>query len=210
MVQSPPSTIGISSRSTARATASATWRATLTTRDWLCRLRSARSGAKRTTGRSPRSSTSRPASRSAPGNPAVRSAEGAFSCPGPWAPALDGTPISPNFIVLPLRYLDAHQDVRAISNHPPESLRGGRAPHPPTLDDHLLNGGIEVARIDKPHLSFDRRTASRHRQPRPGVGAPACHAKRVGVIEKVDLAGGGGNEPDADRPLAAVLARADQ
>src|SRR5205823_4428134 len=113
---------------------------------------------------------------------------------------------SSSFLV---RYLDTHEDVRAIANHPPEPLRGGRAPHPPALDDHLLHRGIELARIDKPHPSFDRRTPSRDRQARPGIAAPARHAKRVGVIEEVDLAIGH-DEPSPDGSFAPVFTRADQ
>src|ERR1700720_4595888 len=169
MLQSPPSTSGTRVRSTALATRSATWRATATTRERLWPLRWDGSGSKRVTGRSPRSSTVSPASRSAPSNPAWRSAAGAFSWPGPCAPALDGTPIKPS---ISLRYLDPNEDVRAISEHPSQTLGGGRSPHPPSVHHQLLHRRIDVSGIDELHRSLNRWSAPGDGQSNPRVVAP--------------------------------------
>src|ERR1700687_1343944 len=207
MVQSPPSARGTSSRSPASATRSATWCATLITRDRLCCLRLAWSGWKRVTGRSPRSSTSMPASRSAPSNPALRRAPGAFSWPGPCAPALEGTPITPS---ISLRYVDANQNVRAISKHPPKPLGRGPAPTCPAIHDQVLDRLIDLVGLDELDLSLDRRSTSRHRQPHPGILAPARHPNRVRVVEKVEVPIGRDDEPGVDRPLPPGFTRADQ
>src|SRR2546423_8043793 len=50
----------------------------------------------------------------------------------------------------------------------------------------------------------------RDRQANPRILAPAADPTRKGVIEKVEVAVGAHDEPDAYRPLAPVLARADE
>src|ERR1700694_5259338 len=180
MLQSPPSTSGTRSRSTAVATRSATWRATMTTRERLWLLRLAGSGWKRVTGRSPRSSTVSPVSRSAPRNPACRSAAGASSGPGPWAPALEGTPIKASIY---LRYLDPDEDVRAISKHPSQTFGRRRSPHAPPIHDQVLDRRIDLGSIDKVHSTLNRRATFGDGQANPRIVAPARDPNRVRVIE---------------------------
>src|SRR4029077_12378735 len=110
----------------------------------------------------------------------------------------------------PSRYLDPHQDVRAISNHSPQPFRRGRAPHSPSLDYLVLDRGGDLGRIDEAHPALDRLTTSGDRQAHPWIVSPARHANRVGVIEQIDVPFGGGDEPRAGCALVPLLARAHQ
>src|SRR5215211_1915007 len=193
-LQSPPSTSGIrpwARISTTRllvswSTSSTAWRL------WGRRWRG--SGRHRVTGRSPKSTTRAPAAVSRSGSPARRSAAGPFSCPGPCAAALEGTPSRPNSLIIAAsRDTKEWPILRPSSGPSPAGSRGESRDQ--GVDEKAgdpavgVEGGVEDRDVEAGGVVAGDRRSEDGGQLLPGqaAGEVVVDGGHDGVVEDVDV-----------------------